>query len=141
MNKNEFAKADDHAKKKPAWIIAGMTALTVGATIVGPEVIDEIQVETGNNEPRSSVKAKKNASGLTKIGNILFDSRSAEAAAISDVTDANDGNHKHVVTQDKVDSEFVTSNGATNGIGSYGGSTRAVFTTLTAGNASGEKGG
>ncbi|MBC6498305.1 hypothetical protein H7R52_02985 [Weissella confusa] len=68
-----------------------------------------IQVETGNNEPRSSVKAKKNASGLTKIGNILFDSRSAEAAAISDVTDANDGNHKHVVTQDKVDSEFVQS--------------------------------
>ena len=53
MNKNEFAKASETPKKRSAWVIAGMTALTVGASIVGPEIVDEIQNETGSNEPRS----------------------------------------------------------------------------------------
>ncbi|QYU57948.1 hypothetical protein K1728_00585 [Weissella confusa] len=135
MNKNEFAKADNHAKKKPAWIIAGMTALTVGATIVGPEVIDEIQVETGNNEPRSSVKAKKSSSPITKIGDILFDTRSASADAINTVTDANGGDSGHAFTstQTQVTSNFTGSGaGFGNAAGSYGGQS-ATFTSLTSG--------
>ncbi|WP_270765272.1 hypothetical protein [Weissella confusa] len=92
MNKNEFAKASETPKKRSAWVIAGMTALTVGASIVGPEIVDEIQNETGsNNEPRSAVESKQDDSPLTKIGNILFDSRSASADAINAVTDANGG--------------------------------------------------
>ncbi|WEY47472.1 hypothetical protein P3T51_07785 [Weissella confusa] len=91
MNKNEFAKASETPKKRSAWVIAGMTALTVGASIVGPEIVDEIQNETGGNEPRSSVKVKKSSSPITKIGDILFDSRSASADAVNTVTDANGG--------------------------------------------------
>lgn len=112
MNKNEFAKASETPKKRSAWVIAGMTALTVGASIVGPEVVDEIQNETGNNEPRSSVKVKKSASPITKIGDILFDTRSASADAVNTVTDANGGNHEYNVTANQVASNFITSNDA-----------------------------
>ncbi|WP_447408817.1 hypothetical protein ACDP95_00595 [Weissella confusa] len=139
MNKNEFAKASETPKKRSAWVIAGMTALTVGASIVGPEVVDEIQNETGNNEPRSSVKVKKSSSPITKIGDILFDSRSASADAINAVTDANGGSHKFTSTQTQVTSNFTTSGSATNTSGSYGGQS-ATFTTLTTGNSASQQG-
>ncbi|MBJ7687842.1 hypothetical protein HAU32_02425 [Weissella confusa] len=123
MNKNEFAKASETPKKRSAWVIAGMTALTVGASIVGPEVVDEIQNEAGNNEPRSSVKVKKSSSPITKIGDILFESRSASADAVNTVTDANGGNHSFKSTQTQVTSNFTGSGtGFSNASGSYGGS-------------------
>lgn len=139
MNKNEFAKASETPKKRSAWVIAGMTALTAGASIVGPEIVDEIQNETGNNEPRSSVKVKKSSSPITKIGYILFDSRSASADAVNTVTDANGGNHAFTSTQQQVTSNFTLSGtGVSNASGSLSGTLRsgsATFTTLT--NASG----
>lgn len=132
MNKNEFAKASETPKKRSAWVIAGMTALTVGASIVGPEIVDEIQNETGGNEPRSSVKVKKSSSPITKIGDILFDSRSASADAVNSVTDANGGTHTFNSSQTQVASNFTTSGSASNASGSYGGSS-ATFTSLTPG--------
>jgi len=136
MNKNEFAKASETPKKRSAWVIAGMTALTVGASIVGPEIVDEIQNEVGNNEPRSSVKVKKSSSPITKIGDILFDSRSASADAVNTVTDANGGNHSFTSTQTQVTTNFTGSGtGFSNEKGSYGGQD-ATFTTLT--NSSGQ---
>lgn len=134
MNKNEFAKASETPKKKSAWVIAGMTALTVGASIVGPEIVDEIQNETGGNEPRSSVKVKKSSSPITKIGDILFDSRSVSADAVNTVTDANGGNHSFTSTQQQVTSNFTISGAAYNTPGSLSspiGSGDATFTTLT----------
>lgn len=132
MNKNEFAKASETPKKRSAWVIAGMTALTVGASIVGPEIVDEIQNEAGNNEPRSSVKVKKSSSPITKIGDILFESRSASADAVNTVTDANGGDsgHQFTSTQTQVTSNFTVSGAAYNTGGSYGGQ-NATFTTLT----------
>ena len=140
MNKNEFAKASETPKKRSAWVIAGMTALTVGASIVGPEIVDEIQNETGGNEPRSSVKVKKSSSPITKIGDILFDTRSASADAINTVTDANGGSHKFSSSQTDVTKNFTTSGAKVyNTSGSYGGSD-ATFTTLTDGKSSGQQG-
>lgn len=139
MNKNEFAKASETPKKRSAWVIAGMTALTVGASIVGPEIVDEIQNETGGNEPRSSVKVKKSSSPIAKIGDILFDSRSASADAVNTVTDANGGTHKFTSTQTQVASNFTTSGSASNASGSYGGQ-NATFTTLTPGTGTGQQG-
>ncbi|WP_308888746.1 lectin-like domain-containing protein [Weissella confusa] len=137
MNKNEFAKASETPKKRSAWVIAGMTALTVGASIVGPEIVDEIQNETGGNEPRSSVKVKKSSSPITKIGDILFDTRSASADAVNTVTDANSGNHAFKSTQTQVKENFTGSgkgfSNSTNSDASYGGQS-ATFTTLTSGN-------
>ena len=134
MNKNEFAKASETPKKRSAWVIAGMTALTVGASIVGPEIVDEIQNETGANEPRSSVKVKKSSSPITKIGDILFDSRSASADAVNTVTDANGGNHSFTSTQQQVKENFTGSgtgfSNSTNSGASYDGQP-ATFTTLT----------
>ncbi|MHC8517987.1 hypothetical protein [Weissella confusa] len=132
MNKNEFAKASETPKKRSAWVIAGMTALTVGASIVGPEIVDEIQNETGGNEPRSSVKVKKSSSPITKIGDILFESRSASADAVNTVTDANGGDsgHQFKSTQTQVTSNFTVSGAAYNTGGSYDGQ-NATFTTLT----------
>ncbi|TGE73220.1 lectin-like domain-containing protein [Weissella confusa] len=137
MNKNEFAKASETPKKRSAWVIAGMTALTVGASIVGPEIVDEIQNETGGNEPRSSVKVKKSSSPITKIDDILFDSRSASADAVNTVTDANGGDsgHQFTSTQTQVTSNFTGSGtGFSNASGSYGGES-ATFTSLTSGGA------
>lgn len=140
MNKNEFAKAAEMPKKRSAWVIAGMTALTVGASIVGPEIVDEIQNETGSNEPRSSVKVKKSASPITKIGDILFDTRSASADAVNTVTDANGENHSFNVSQQQVKQNFTGSgagfSNSDDGVGSLSGklgSGSATFTTLTKG--------
>ncbi|OJF04436.1 hypothetical protein BKY29_00345 [Weissella confusa] len=114
-----------------------MTALTVGASIVGPEIVDEIQNETGGNEPRSSVKVKKSSSPITKIGDILFDTRSASADAVDAVTDANGGNHSFTSSQTQVKENFTGSgkgfSNSTNSDASYGGQS-ATFTTLTSGN-------
>ncbi len=133
MNKNEFAKATESPKKRSAWVIAGMTALTVGASIVGPEVVDEIQVETGNNnEPRSAVESKQDDSPLTKIGNILFDSRSASADAINTVTDANGGTHSFKSSESQVQTNFTGS--GTGFKNATSGST--TITSLTNGSAS-----
>lgn len=143
MNKNEFAKASETPKKRSAWVIAGMTALTVGASIVGPEVVDEIQNETGNNEPRSSVKVKKSSSPITKIGDILFETRSASADAVNAVTDANGGNHAFTSTQQQVTSNFTLSGSATNASGSLNGklgSGSATFTSLTSGASGSQQG-
>lgn len=133
MNKNEFAKASETPKKRSAWVIAGMTALTVGASIVGPEIVDEIQNETGsNNEPRSAVESKQDDSPLTKIGNILFDSRSASADAINAVTDANGGTHSFQSSESQVQTNFTGS--GTGFSNATSGST--TITSLTNGSAS-----
>ncbi|MCT0021435.1 lectin-like domain-containing protein [Weissella cibaria] len=135
MEKNDFAKANtQQAKHRRMWVTAGMTALTVGASIAGPELLDEVQTELGNNEPRTTVT--KDSSPLVKVGNVLFSSRKAAAETINNVVDANGGNHSFKSTQTQVTTNFTGSGtGFSNASGSYGGQS-ATFTTLTAGNGS-----
>ncbi|KIU21578.1 lectin-like domain-containing protein [Weissella cibaria] len=135
MEKNDFAKANtQQAKHRRMWVTAGMTALTVGASVAGPEILDEVQTELGNNEPRTTVT--KDSSPLVKVGNVLFSSRTAAAETINNVVDANGGNHSFKSTQTQVTTKFTGSGtGFSNASGSYDGQS-ATFTTLTAGNGS-----
>lgn len=135
MEKNDFAKANtQQAKHRRMWVTAGMTALTVGASVAGPEILDEVQTELGNNEPRTTVT--KDSSPLVKVGNVLFSSRTAAAETINNVVDANGGNHSFKSTQTQVTTNFTGSGtGFSNASGSYDGQS-ATFTTLTAGNGS-----
>lgn len=135
MEKNDFAKANtQQAKHRRMWVTAGMTALTVGASIAGPELLDEVQTDLGNNEPRTTVT--KDSSPLVKVGNVLFSSRTAAAETINNVVDANGGNHSFKSTQTQVTTNFTGSGtGFSNASGSYDGQS-ATFTTLT--NSSGQ---
>ncbi|KIU24907.1 lectin-like domain-containing protein [Weissella cibaria] len=135
MEKNDFAKANtQQAKHRRMWVTAGMTALTVGASVAGPEILDEVQTELGNNEPRTTVT--KDSSPLVKVGNVLFSSRTAAAETINNVVDANGGNHSFKSTQTQVTTNFTGSGtGFSNASGSYDGQS-ATFMTLTAGNGS-----
>lgn len=130
MEENDFAKANtQQAKHRRMWVTAGMTALTVGASIAGPELLDEVQTELGNNEPRTTVT--KDSSPLVKVGNVLFSSRTAAAETINNVVDANGGNHSFKSTQTQVTTNFTGSGtGFSNASGSYDGQS-ATFTTLT----------
>lgn len=130
MEKNDFANANtQQAKHRRMWVTAGVMALTVGASIAGPELLDEVQTELGNNEPRTMVT--KDSSPLVKVGNVLFSSRTAAAETINNVVDANGGNHSFKSTQTQVTTSFTGSGtGFSNTSGSYGGQS-ATFTTLT----------
>lgn len=135
MENNDFAKANtQQAKHRRMWVTAGMTALTVGASIAGPELLDEVQTELGNNEPRTTVT--KDSSPLVKVGNVLFSSRTAAAETINNVVDANGGNHSFNSSQTQVTTNFTGSGtGFSNASGSYDNQS-ATFTTLTAGSGS-----
>lgn len=130
MEKNDFANANtQQAKHRRMWVTAGMMALTVGASIAGPELLDEVQIELGNNEPHTMVT--KDSSPLVKVGNVLFSSRTAAAETINNVVDANGGNRSFKSTQTQVTTSFTGSGtGFSNTSGSYDGQS-ATFTTLT----------
>ncbi|WP_134644787.1 lectin-like domain-containing protein [Weissella cibaria] len=130
MEKNDFANANtQQAKHRRMWVTTRMMALTVGASIAGPELLDEVQIELGNNEPRTMVT--KDSSPLVKVGNVLFSSRTAAAETINNVVDANGGKYNFKSTQPQVTTSFTRSGtGFSNTSGSYDGQS-ATFTTLT----------